>query len=242
MARDLQVNGLEYRGSRLLSLQNVSFDASIPSLVGISSTSVFPVRALFTVLSGEDRPAQGEVLIEGFAPQPGSGNIALLQPDLMHTQEPSHFTVSEWLRLKMELAAHGSSTGQWLSADMKEKLGESGIDVDELVQYPPEELSFYERRMLLLAAYSSISLKVLLISRFLSALPRNERNLVFALIKKIAQDRLVLIHDADLSLLMECEKVLVFHKNTLLANDAPHMIGANPAVRQAFTGLDDLQI
>ena len=115
----------------------------------------------------------------------------------------------------------------------------AAVGLEDRAAEPCINLSHGQRRLLEIAVSLATDAKLLLLDEPLAGLAEADRQVVGALIRKLADSHAVLLieHDIDRVLALS-DRITVLHQGRLIADGAPAEVGANPDVVTAYLGAE----
>ena len=115
----------------------------------------------------------------------------------------------------------------------------AAVGLDERAKEICSSLSHGEQRLLEIAISLATDAKLLLLDEPLAGLAQADRQVVGALIRRLAEAHAVLLieHDMDRVLTLS-DRITVLHQGALIADGKPAEVAANPAVISAYLGAE----
>jgi ABC-type branched-subunit amino acid transport system ATPase component len=247
----LELRGISVRFGGVQALNDVSFQlanqAGISAIIGPNGAGK---TTLLNVLTGIVRPAAGRLLIAGH-------DMTGRRPDMIFRSKIArtfqgirlfeHLTVRENVHLAARSAVgagHSGAASIWFDRrhtarhKAEHALRQVGLPVS-LWSELPERLTLLERRLTEIARALTAEPAALLLDEPAAGLNTAEKERLCTLLGVIAasyQCRVVLV-EHDMKLVMAiAERIMVMNFGRLLAEGAPDMIRADPAVVEAYLG------
>ncbi len=200
---------------------------------------------LFNLISGRYRPDSGVVRLHG-------ENISGMAPQLINRRGLSrsfqitnifpHLTVWENVRCAT-LWAMGYKYPFWRSidrlADVRERTEEILTKINLLGrrQVPAGVLTYGEQRALDIGLAIAGKADVLLLDEPTAGMSRAETDHVVALIRRISEDRTLLVIEHDMGIVFDlADRISVLVYGQIIASDTPERVKANAEVQQAYLG------
>ncbi len=202
---------------------------------------------LFHLISGRYQPSAGSVRLRG-------EDITGMAPQLINRRGLSRsFQVtnifprlSVWENVRCAtLWAMGYKYSFWRNierlADARQRteqiLGE--INLLDRWKVPAGVLTYAEQRALEIGLTIAGNADVLLLDEPTAGMSHAETELVVALIRKVSENRTLLMIEHDMSVVFGlADRISVLVYGELLATDTPERVKANAAVQQAYLGLE----
>lgn len=241
----LELRGLSKRFGRMEIIREV--DLVVPpgerhALIGPNGAGK---STLFNLISGRYRPDSGVVRLHG-------ENISGMAPQLINRRGLSrsfqitnifpHLTVWENVRCAT-LWAMGYKYPFWRSidrlADVRERTEEILTKINLLGrrQVPAGVLTYGEQRALDIGLAIAGKADVLLLDEPTAGMSRAETDHVVALIRRISEDRTLLVIEHDMGIVFDlADRISVLVYGQIIASDTPERVKANAEVQQAYLG------
>lgn len=201
----------------------------------------------FNVLTGILRPNAGSVIFDGhdITHLPVHRRIRLgLSRSFQILSVFRNLTVFENVRVAVQ-AQDRRAWGLWRDAYIYEDLNArtwsllAAVGLDGRASEPCANLAHGQQRLLEIAISLATDAKLLLLDEPLAGLAEADREVVGALIRKLADSHAVLLieHDIDRVLALS-DRITVLHQGRLIADGKPAQVAANPDVVAAYLGAD----
>lgn len=240
----LEVRDLSVSFGGLRAVDSVSFAIERNRITTIIGPNGAGKSTLFNLISGAVRPRAGQVLIEG-ADHTGAPPYRLQAAGLARSFQITNLffdlPVAENLRLAAQIlepnamAWRPAAASRVARARVEELL--TRFDLAGKAGYLVGKLSHGEQRRLEVAIALACKPKVLLLDEPTQGMSHGDTEDTAALIRSLADEVTVLLIEHDIGLVMSLsDRVIVMHQGAKLADGAPAVIRANPAVQTAYLG------
>ena len=237
----LEVKGLSKVFGGLVAVDQLSFEVARGEIVGLIGPNGSGKTTCLNLISGALQPTRGTVLLAG---QRLTGLAAhkVARCGVARTfQLVRVLTSLSALENVMVGAAFGTSradlaTARTLAATLLDRVGLGGREGEH-----PDAMTYIDQKRLELARALAADPQILLLDEWLAGLNASELPVGIDLIRSLqAQGRTVLmvehVMDAIRSL---CSRCVVMNAGAKLAEGTPEAVLADPAVVEAYLGLDD---
>lgn len=241
----LSIKGLSKRFGSIVTQDNVSLDVHHNRLHSFIGPNGAGKTTLFNILSGFLMPDHGQVILEGRDIGRLSAykraRLGLARSFQILSVFPN-LTAFENVRVAVQ-AARRQWGGFWIDAYRNAEANDrvwSLLDAVGLADRAGEvcsALSHGEKRLLEIAVSLATNAKLLLLDEPLAGLAESDREVVGALIQRLARSHAVLLieHDIDRVLAMS-DRITVLHQGRLIADGKPAEVAGNPQVISAYLG------
>ncbi|MBS0520998.1 MAG: ABC transporter ATP-binding protein [Proteobacteria bacterium] len=202
---------------------------------------------LFHLISGHYRPSAGTIRLRGEA-------ISGMAPHLINRRGLSRSfqitnifpRLSVWENVRCAtLWAMGYRYAFWRNierlADARQRTEEILTEINLLDRWhvPAGVLSYAEQRALEIGLSIAGNAEVLLLDEPTAGMSRAETERVVALIRRVSEKRTLLMIEHDMGVVFDlADRISVLVYGEILASDTPERVKANPAVQQAYLGLE----
>jgi len=237
--RDLTVN---FGG--LVAVNRMSFDAERGRITSVIGPNGAGKSSLFNLISGAIRPTGGRVLLEG-ADVTGRPPHRMLAAGLARSFQITNLffelTVLENLRLAAQVAEPPLASLLPLGRSRR-ALERADALLDRFALSPKAfelagNLSHGEQRRLEIAVALACEPRVLLLDEPTQGMSHGDTADTADMIKRLAGEITVLLIEHDIGLVMTLsDHVVVMHQGRKLAEGAPAVVRADPAVQAAYFG------
>ncbi len=201
----------------------------------------------FNMLTGILRPNAGSIIFDGhdITTLPVHRRIRLgLARSFQILSVFPNLTAFENVRIAVQ-AQDRRRWGMWRDAYTHEDLNSrtwsllAAVGLEDRAADACANLSHGQRRLLEIAITLGTDAKLLLLDEPLAGLAEADREVVGALIRKLADTHAVLLieHDIDRVLALS-DRITVLHQGRLIADDKPREVAANPDVVTAYLGAE----
>jgi ABC-type branched-subunit amino acid transport system ATPase component/ABC-type branched-subunit amino acid transport system permease subunit len=241
----LSIQGLSKRFGSIVTQDDVSIDVSRVGLHSLIGPNGAGKTTLFNLLTGILRADRGSILFEGESighlPPHRRARLGLARSFQILSVFPN-LTTFENVRIAVQ-ASERQWYGFWRDAYANEAVSSrvwSLLDAVGLTVRAADlcsDLSHGEKRLLEIAVSLATDAKLLLLDEPLAGLAETDRQVVGALIRKLATTHAVLLieHDIDRVLAMS-DRITVLHQGRLIADGKPAEVARNPDVIAAYLG------
>lgn len=202
---------------------------------------------LFNLISGRLGVSAGEVdlfgeRVSGLAPH--HINRKGLSRSFQVTNLFQNMTVAENLRCAL-LWATGYKYGFWRRVmnqpDVTRRAEEllERLKLQHRRDVPAALLTYAEQRILEIGATIASGARVLLLDEPTAGMSRTESDEIVALIREISEGCTLVVVEHDLGVVFElAERISVLVYGEVIASDTPEAVRANPAVQEAYLGVE----
>jgi len=241
----LSIKGLSKRFGSIVTQSDISLDVQPNQLHSFIGPNGAGKTTLFNILSGFLLPDEGEIVFEGRdvsrMPAYRRARLGLARSFQILSVFPN-LTAFENVRIAVQ-AARSQWGGFWGDAYTDAASNEcvwSLLDAVGLTGRAGDlcaSLSHGEKRLLDIAVSLATNAKLLLLDEPLAGLAESDRQVVSALIQRLARSHAVLLieHDIDRVLAIS-DRITVLHQGRLIADGKPGDVAANPEVISAYMG------
>ncbi|HEY0354122.1 MAG TPA: ATP-binding cassette domain-containing protein, partial [Enterovirga sp.] len=241
----LSIQGVSKRFGSIVTQEDVTIDVSRIGLHSLIGPNGAGKTTLFNLLTGILRADRGSILFEGqpighLSPH-RRARLGLARSFQILSVFPN-LTAFENVRVAVQ-AAERQWYGFWRDAYANKAANSrvwSLLDAVGLADRAADlcsALSHGEKRLLEIAVSLATDAKLLLLDEPLAGLAESDRQVVGALIRKLATTHAVLLieHDIDRVLAMS-DRITVLHQGRLIADGRPAEVARNPDVVAAYLG------
>jgi branched-chain amino acid transport system ATP-binding protein len=233
----------EFRGFRAVSDVNLRVrHGSIHALIGPNGAGKTTV---FNLLTKFLEPSRGQILYDGRditrAKPADLAREGMVRSFQISATFP-HLTVLENVRIALQRRL-GTSFHFWRSEASLDVLNERAQELIEAVglagfaDSAAAELPYGRKRALEIATTLALEPKLMLLDEPTAGMGHEDVGRVAALIKKVAQDRTVLMVEHNLSVVADLSDVItVLQRGRILAEGSYDEVSNNPEVREAYMG------
>ncbi|ABD86409.1 ABC transporter ATP-binding protein [Rhodopseudomonas palustris] len=240
----LEVRGLGVRFGGIRAVDGVSFDAESNAITTIIGPNGAGKSTLFNLISGMIRPSSGKVMLRGVdltGRPPYLMQRAGMGRSFQITNLFFELTVFENLRLA---AQRLETTGRFLLPVSRSERALSRVHelVDRFALGPKAgelagALSHGEQRRLEIAVALATEPSILLLDEPTQGMSHSDTADTAALIRDLARDVTILLIEHDIGVVMDISNhIVVMHQGRKLAEGAPAVVRADPAVKSAYFG------
>jgi ABC-type branched-subunit amino acid transport system ATPase component/ABC-type branched-subunit amino acid transport system permease subunit len=241
----LEVQGLSKRFGSIVTQNAIDLRIARRGVHSVIGPNGAGKTTLFNLLTGMLEPDSGSIRLDGHelvgVPAYRRARLGLCRSFQIVAVFHS-LTVFENVRLAVQAAAAGKAS---LFADPYGERAQLArtwelLGAVKLVDRAPcrcEDLSHGEKRLLDIAMSLAADASLLLLDEPLAGLSEGDREMVGAMVRRIAASRSVLLieHDIDRVLAMS-DRITVLHQGEVIADGAPAEVAQNEAVRAAYLG------
>ena len=243
----LTVSGLSKRFGSLVVANDIGlevFPYRLHSFIGPNGAGK---TTFFNVLTGILRPNAGTIVFDGtdITHLPVHKRIRLgLSRSFQILSVFRNLTAFENVRVAVQ-AQDRRAWGLWRDAYAYDDLNArtwsllAAVGLEDRAAEPCANLAHGQQRLLEIAISLATDAKLLLLDEPLAGLAEADRQVVGALIRKLADSHAVLLieHDIDRVLALS-DRITVLHQGRLIADGKPAEVAANPDVVTAYLGAD----
>ena len=156
-----------------------------------------------------------------------------------------HLTALENVRLALQRPT-GLSFHFWKPSSVLNRLHDrarellDAVGLSEFVDTPAVEMPYGRKRALEIATTLALEPKVMLLDEPMAGMGHEDISRVSALIRKVAQNRTVLMVEHNLEVVADLsDTITVLQRGQILAEGSYEDVSKNPDVRQAYMGTGD---
>ncbi|MBB5047968.1 branched-chain amino acid transport system ATP-binding protein [Rhodopseudomonas rhenobacensis] len=240
----LEVRGLGVRFGGIRAVDGVSFDAESNAITTIIGPNGAGKSTLFNLISGMIRPSSGKVMLRGVdltGRPPYLMQRAGMGRSFQITNLFFELTVFENLRLA---AQRLETTGRFLLPVRRSERALARVhELVERFALAPKAgelagaLSHGEQRRLEIAVALATEPSILLLDEPTQGMSHSDTADTAALIRDLARDVTILLIEHDIGVVMDISNhIVVMHQGRKLAEGAPAVVRADPAVKSAYFG------
>jgi ABC-type sugar transport system ATPase subunit len=177
----------------VVALNNISINLEWGTIHGIAGENGSGKSTLLRIISGMEKPDQGEVIYEGFTAK--ESHKHLLQDVAMVTQEPS---LVNSLSVEENISIGRNNESKWfvnwkkykeIALEYLQRLGVTGIDLNKNVEY----LSPDKQQLILIARALASKPKILLLDEATSSLSEDQTLNLFSVLDELKEGGLCII-------------------------------------------------
>ena len=244
MSALLEVDGVSQRFGKFTALDNVSASFERGKLTAIIGPNGAGKSTFFNVVSGAFAPTAGRIRFEGRditgLAQHEFARIGIAK-SFQITNVFRHLTAHENVRVAAQmrtsrfalLKPRASFTGLIERADAL--LARVGLFAHR--DKPASDLAHGQQRALEIAMALASEPVLLLMDEPTAGMSPEETQTMMRLIRELANERTVVLVEHKMKLVMGlCERLIVLHHGTFLAEGTPDEIRANAEVRRVYLG------
>jgi ABC-type branched-subunit amino acid transport system ATPase component/ABC-type branched-subunit amino acid transport system permease subunit len=243
----LTVSRLDKRFGSLVVAQDISLEVHpyrLHSLIGPNGAGK---TTFFNMLTGILAPNAGTIVFDGHdvtrLPMHRRIRLGMARSFQILSVFPN-LTTFENVRVAVQ-ARDPRQRGLWRDAHAYDDLNArtwsllAAVGLEDRAADPCASLSHGQRRLLEIAVSLATDAKLLLLDEPLAGLAEADRQVVGALIRKLADSHAVLLieHDIDRVLALS-DRITVLHQGRLIADGPPAEVGKNPDVIAAYMGAE----
>jgi branched-chain amino acid transport system ATP-binding protein len=219
-------------------LQRVSFELTRGQIVGLVGPNGAGKTTLFNVVTGVQQADGGSVLFDDVDIRRLPGH-RICRLGIARTFQAVRPFLDMTVRQNVLVGARfgGRGSRKEAAAAVEEAIGLVGLTAKADLR--AGSLTLVDRKMVELARALATRPTLLLLDEILSGLNPTEMNGATALIRRLRDDRQITIlwvEHVMRAVMATCERVIVLHQGTVLADGAPAAITADPAVITAYLG------
>ena len=243
----LSVTGLHKRFGSLVVATDIALEVypyKLHSLIGPNGAGK---TTFFNMMTGILQPNAGKIVFDGhdITNMPVHKRIRLgLSRSFQILSVFSTLTAFENVRVAVQ-AGDKRCTGLWRDAYEYDDLNArtwsllNAVGLADRAAEPCQNLAHGEQRLLEIAISLATNAKLLLLDEPLAGLAEPDREVVGALIRRLAETHAVLLieHDIDRVLALS-DRITVLHQGRLIADGKPSEVASNPDVIAAYLGAE----
>ena len=247
MAQDviLETRGLTKEFKGFVAVQNVSLKVrrgSIHALIGPNGAGK---TTCFNLLSHFLEPTRGQIFYNG-REITGTSPARIARMGLVRSFQISavfpHLPVLENVRIALQ-RKRGASFDFWRSERVLDSLNArareliDAVGLGEFVDTAAVELPYGRKRALEIATTLALDPEMMLLDEPTAGMAHEDVARISALIKKVAENRTVLLVEHNLSVVADLSSIItVLQRGEILAEGDYAAVSNNPAVIQAYLG------
>ncbi|SDJ84692.1 amino acid/amide ABC transporter ATP-binding protein 1, HAAT family [Halovenus aranensis] len=254
-ATPLRVEGLEKRFGGIVAVDDASFDVKAGTVTGLIGPNGAGKSTTFNCITGALTPTDGEVYFQG-------EKITGMRPEqianrgLVRTFQIAR-ALSEMTVLENLMLAPKAQQGEklWRSVvpgarqgvvdqetELRERVWETleFFEIDHLAYEKAENLSGGQQKLLEMSRAMMTEPEMLLLDEPMAGVNPTLEDKLLDRIHSLREDGytfLLVEHDMDV-IMEECERVIVMHQGSILADGNPDEIRDNEQVIEAYLGED----
>ncbi|MEI2733342.1 MAG: branched-chain amino acid ABC transporter ATP-binding protein/permease [Rhodoblastus sp.] len=241
----LSIRDLSKSFGSIITQSDISLDVAYTGLHSLIGPNGAGKTTFFNLLTGVLKPDAGEILFEGVSinrlPPHKRARLGIARSFQILSVFPN-LTAFENVRVAVQ-AADRNWFGLWRDAYADEQANArvwSLLDAVGLADRAAElcsALSHGEKRLLEIAVSLATDAKLLLLDEPLAGLAESDREMVGALIRRLARTHSVFLieHDIDRVLALS-DRITVLHQGRLIADGKAAEVARNPEVVTAYLG------
>ncbi len=244
----LTVRNLTNRFGSLYTARNIDLDVMPCQLHSFIGPNGAGKTTFFNLLTGLRRPTEGKISFAG-------RDITALKPyERVRLGLSRSFQIVSVFKTLTAFENVRIAVQRRQKLSISQKLGDAyridqvnartwtllaAVGLDERAKEICSSLSHGEQRLLEIAISLATDAKLLLLDEPLAGLAQADRQVVGALIRRLAEAHAVLLieHDMDRVLTLS-DRITVLHQGALIADGKPAEVAANPAVISAYLGAE----
>jgi branched-chain amino acid transport system ATP-binding protein len=244
MTAILEVDGVTQRFGKFTALSNVSASFEAGKLTAIIGPNGAGKSTFFNVVSGAFAPSEGRIRFQGRditgSPQHAFARVGIAK-SFQITNVFRRLTAHENVRVAAQMRTarfalwrpRRSLPGLWAKADtLLARVGLSHCR-DRIAA----DLAHGQQRALEIAMALASDPVLLLMDEPTAGMSPEETTQMMRLIRELAAERTVVLVEHKMKLVMGlCERLIVLHHGTFLAEGTPDEIRANAEVRRVYLG------
>ena len=236
----LSVQGVGKRFGGLVALQGVRFDVPQGSIVGVMGANGAGKTTLFSLIAGNARPTEGDILLRG-------RSIVGLSPDRIcrlgvartfQIVKPfAGLTVRENLRTAAMFGKAGHRRAADADAANEAVLHEVGLQ--PLADRPAGTLTLSGQKRLEIARAIATGAELVLLDEVMAGLTPTEVMHMLDTLRVLHDSRrltLLVIEHVMRALMELCARIVVLHHGQLITQGAPDAIRSDARVHQVYFG------
>jgi len=227
-------------------IRGVSLDVAQHERHAIIGPNGAGKSTLFNLISGRFPASSGRVLLKGHditGMPPYMINRRGLSRSFQVTNIFPRLTVFENIRCGL-LWALGYRYSFWQMVERQRDARERTESILEQINLtarrsvPAGVLSYAEQRALEIGITIASGAEVIMLDEPTAGMSRSETEHAVALIRKVSQDKTLVIVEHDMSVVFDlADRISVLVYGQIIATDTPERIRANPAVQEAYLGV-----
>jgi branched-chain amino acid transport system ATP-binding protein len=236
----LSVQDVGKRFGGLVALQGVRFDVAPGSIVGVMGANGAGKTTLFSLIAGNARPTEGEILLRG-------RSIVGMRPDQIcrlgvartfQIVKPfAGLTVRENLRTAAMFGKAGHRTAAAADAENEAVLREVGLDA--FADRPAGTLTLSGQKRLEIARAIATGAELVLLDEVMAGLTPTEVRHMLDTLRALHDSRgltLLVIEHVMRALMELCARIVVLHHGQLITQGPPEAIRSDARVHEVYFG------
>jgi branched-chain amino acid transport system ATP-binding protein len=243
----LETSGLTKDFKGFLAVKDVNLRVRPGTIHGLIGPNGAGKTTFFNLLTKFLQPSGGRILFRGediTREQPAQIARRGIARSFQISSTFAHMSVLENVRVALQRQL-GVSFQFWRSPRILESLNDRAMSLLESVELgayagsKATELPYGRKRALELATTLALDPALMLLDEPTQGMAHEDVGRVVALIKKVAQNRTVLMVEHNLSVVQDlCDTITVLQRGSVLAEGSYREVSENPQVREAYMGVE----